>query len=520
MTLLNELVTKYAQSDLEAVFQAVQLKNADKINSINLPELKEVTLAQWLLESGRAESNLATTANNFAGLKWREPDMIGFAEPLEIKVNSEIEAVNFCKFKDVDSFIKGYWKFLTRFPYAGLEEHTNTPETFIGFLQRKGYAADPNYVSKVINLIPESRSLLASTSGIAVSFSINKLQVTAYPQEVEVGQAFKVEGVAPLSNRNQKLSILVDNKFPGDDVQIGDNGKWQFNFVFHQAGDRQMKISTISETVAIAIKAVKSIDADDDDDAPNPQPLGSIVINLTKSVGVGVVNKNKDQVKAVKQRLRDLGYTWTGDPNSTTIDTGTVKAIELFQSIIAGRSTVAGDGRIDVGGTTHRWLQAKNAPRWITMPPSDSALGFVNYERNQTNDNHDFGTDWLANTILAIAQDFQVSFRNANPTAAPFAINDVSIPHGGDTPDHSGHETGLMCDVLLPKKGGSFGGVNWFDASFDRVATRALLKSIHKQKLVRAVFFNDTTLRGESLCTFALGHDNHIHFEINPPVRS
>jgi hypothetical protein len=307
------------------------------------------------------------------------------------------------------------------------------------------------------------------------------------------------------------LSIKIDDKFPADGVPIGEDGKWLFDFVFHEAGDRTMQISLGSQTVKIAIKAVKE----------TLTPTGSIVINLTKSVGLGIVNTKPGEVKAVKQRLRDLGYNWVGNPDSVTIDTGTVKAIKLFQSIIAGRSTVQNaDGRIDVGEVTHRWLQAANAPRWVAMPSSDPAIGFVNHEREQTHDNHDFGTHWLADTIIAIAKDYQTSHRSSNPSAAPFAINNVSLPHGGDTPHHAGHETGLMCDVLLPRNDGKFGSINYWDSPYDQQATRALLKSIGKQKLVRAVFFNDPQLIREGLCVHVPGHQHHIHFEINPPVRS
>lgn len=517
MALLDELVQKSAAKNLETIFNQAGILST-KIHPINRQPLKEVTLAQWLLESGRATSDLAVKAYNFAGLKWRYPDMNGFATVIKIKVPSELQEVEFCQFKDIDAYIMGYWKFLTRSPYAGLEDHTHAPETFIGFLQRKGYAADPGYVNKVIGLLPEAQQLLATTRGITVTLPSVQLQVIRAPQEVEVGQNFGVEGVASPSDKGKVLLLEIDDRFPSKGAAIGQDGKWQIDFVFHQAGDRKMEIAVGNETTEIFIKAVPSANGQDDEETPNPS--GKVAIKLTKSVGVGVFNNNKHEVKAVKQRLRDLGYTWVGNPDSVTIDTGTVKAIKLFQSIIAGRSTVAGDGRIDVGGPTHQWLQAANAPRWVAMPFSDPSIGFINFERDQTNDQHDFGTDWLADTVLAIAKDYQVSYRNANPGAAPFAINDISLPHGGDTPDHAGHETGLMCDVYLPRTDGKFGGIYWWDDSYDQRATRALIKSMRKHKLIRAVFFNDPQLIQEKLCTRVEGHDHHIHFEINLPVRA
>ncbi|MEH2315924.1 glucosaminidase domain-containing protein [Nostoc sp.] len=126
MSLLDDLVNNYLHQDLARIFTKVGIE-ADKIPDINRQILKEVNLAQWLLESARGESYLAVNANNFAGLKWRDPDMNGFAKPLKMKVTSESEEVEFCKFPDVEAFIIGYWKFLTRSPYKGLEEHTNTP---------------------------------------------------------------------------------------------------------------------------------------------------------------------------------------------------------------------------------------------------------------------------------------------------------------------------------------------------------------------------------------------------------
>lgn len=520
MALLDELVKKYITTDLKTVFSKVSINgleiDSSKINEINYQHLKEVTLAQWLLESGRANSKLAIDANNFAGLKWRTPDMNGFATAINIQVPSEPVPVDFCKFNNVDAFIIGYWRFLARSPYKGLEEHTNTPENFIGFLQRKGYAADLNYVNKVIRLVPEAQQLLANASGVVIPSVPEKLEVTRAPQEVELRQSFRVEGIASTADKGKVVLIKIDNRFDAQGTPISEDGKWQADLVFTADGVRRVRFSVDSESIDISVKAVTPIGASDDDDTARPS--GSIVINLSGSVGSGGVNKEAD-VKAVKKRLQELGYTWVGDPNIKTITTGTIQAIKLFQSIIAGRSSLAGDGRIDIGGPTHMWLQAANAPVWKTMPASDLSVSFVNHEKDQTHDDHDFGTHWLAEVIRKIAEDYHNTHRSANPGAALFALNDISRPHGGDTPDHAGHETGLMCDVFLPRRDGKFGGIDFTSPNYDRNATRALLKSIRKQKLIRAVFFNDPQLIREGLCHHAFGHHHHIHFEINPPVR-
>jgi len=51
---------------------------------IRHPRLRDVTLAQWLLESGRGTSALAVQHYNFGGLKWR-PEMAGYATRIKYK---------------------------------------------------------------------------------------------------------------------------------------------------------------------------------------------------------------------------------------------------------------------------------------------------------------------------------------------------------------------------------------------------------------------------------------------------
>jgi Mannosyl-glycoprotein endo-beta-N-acetylglucosaminidase len=513
MTLLNNLVNAYAATDLGTIFSSQPISIGSSLAMIDnelYEGLKEVTLAQWLLESARATSQLANTANNFAGLKWRN-EMSPFATLLNIQVPSEPIPVDFCQFNDVNAFITGYWKFLTRSPYAGLADHTNSPDNFMGFLQRQGFAADIDYVNKVIKLIPESRNLLAQARGLGGATSPNKFQVVGFPKEVGVGQGFKIEGTAPLSTIGQNLTILIDGNFKPPAPQVGDNGKWIINFVFNKPGTRKMMISLGAESASININVSPVAGSGDPE---NTTPVGSVKLILTGSVGSGGVNKSAE-VMLVKKRLHSLGYTWVGDLNSGSQTTGFIQAIKLFQSVVLGQSTVDNvDGRIDVGGPTHSWLQAKNAPVWKLMPNSDPSINFVNFERAQTNDDHDYGTSWLYDAILAIARDYHTK----SPSTAPFTINDVSIPHGGDTPDHHGHETGLMCDVNLPRTDGKSGNITWNSDIFDRNATRILIKAMRNYSLVRLVYFNDEELMNDGLCDFALGHDNHIHFEINPPV--
>jgi murein endopeptidase len=242
------------------------------------------------------------------------------------------------------------------------------------------------------------------------------------------------------------------------------------------------------------------------------------LFTLGASVGASPATNARSDVSALKNRLIALGYDWVrpGD----TIDTDTIYTIRLFQSIIAGRNELRGDGRVDVPGTTYQWLRAVNAPRWQTMPAGSAAEGFHNFELTDTSDHHDYGTDWMAAAIRGAGAHYRDNYLRTHTTAALLTINDVSLTRGGDTPDHAGHETGLACDIRLPRTDGTApGSTTHTTATYDRDATRAMIQAIRAQPQVTAVYFNDPVLIAERLCASMRGHDDHVHFQLGPPTR-
>jgi hypothetical protein len=95
------------------------------------------------------------------------------------------------------------------------------------------------------------------------------------------------------------------------------------------------------------------------------------------------------------------------------------------------------------------------------------------------------------------------------------AVGDISFEHGGDIPGHETHEQGLDVDVRLMKDGKNqcTSGTDYRQASYNRAATRALIKEIRAAALghVKVIYFNDPVLIGEGLTTRFAGHDNHLH---------
>jgi peptidoglycan hydrolase-like protein with peptidoglycan-binding domain len=242
-------------------------------------------------------------------------------------------------------------------------------------------------------------------------------------------------------------------------------------------------------------------------------------ITISNSVGHGATNKAAD-VKKIKQRLIDLGFGWlTAD---SVVGPETVNAIKLFQAIKNGFQTVdrpQNDGRVDPDGLTLAWMNARNAPQWVSMPKGSPAEGFFNAELADTSDNHDFGVSWLEETLRAAAAVYRASHIAANPRAALLTFNDFSQPRGGPTPDHATHQTGLCCDLLLARKDGKAGGISFTDPKYDRAATRSQIQALLAQPLALRVLFNDPVLASEGLCIEVDGHHHHLHFDIKPPAR-
>ena len=137
-----------------------ELVSAARVAAIPAPALRAVSLAQWVLESGRGTSRLAREHGNFAGLKWR-PDMQGIATPVQYAAHDGVDT--YCAFSSVEAFIAGYWRFIGRATYQGWQDFAQDPPGYVAFLKSRGYASDPNYASKVLSLLPEAEALLADT---------------------------------------------------------------------------------------------------------------------------------------------------------------------------------------------------------------------------------------------------------------------------------------------------------------------------------------------------------------------
>lgn len=132
--------------------------------SIEFPHLKPITVAQWMLESGRGTSYLAKEHNNFGGMMHRREMNNWGLNISSVKYTSPSDNIPsyYASFGGLADWIAAYWKFIDRVPYGGWRQNCATGTQYIEFIKSRGYAADPDYVTKVLALLPEAIELLSN----------------------------------------------------------------------------------------------------------------------------------------------------------------------------------------------------------------------------------------------------------------------------------------------------------------------------------------------------------------------
>ncbi len=94
-------------------------------------------------------------------------------------------------------------------------------------------------------------------------------------------------------------------------------------------------------------------------------------------------------------------------------------------------------------------------------------------------------------------------------------LGDIGYQHGGEIEGHQSHEQGMDVDIRPMRKANDQcrWGVNWRWSTYDRAATRALVKAIRATAPghVKLIYFNDPVLVREGLVRWYTGHDDHLH---------
>lgn len=271
---------------------------------------------------------------------------------------------------------------------------------------------------------------------------------------------------------------------------------------------------------------------------------------ITESVGINIINgrqgvNNTDDVKTVQRRLQELGFFNVNIDQSGSPTKDMIHAILLFQSIINGHARFQGknrkyfperrsavDGIISPGKRTERWLLASNAPRWIDIRHFSPAPGFRFHPESEASGTDHYSTSWLKDVLEAAGKSYFDLVSKERSSFLPISAHEFSYRRGGYNPKHTGHQTGLVCDIRLPRNDGGGddgvgGGITYKNVEYDMQLTWFVLLSLVHHPLVRLIIFNHDDLiaeinkvRGRKICIRDKKgnvHDNHIHVKIRPP---
>jgi peptidoglycan hydrolase-like protein with peptidoglycan-binding domain len=118
-------------------------------------------------------------------------------------------------------------------------------------------------------------------------------------------------------------------------------------------------------------------------------------------------------------------------------------------------------------------------------------------------------------TAAAIGQLEAAAGRLARAGFSRPALGDIGFEHGGPIPGHVTHQQGLDVDLRLMRTDDRqcARGTNWRSSTYDRAATRVLVKAIRATAPghVKVIYFNDPVLVREGLTRWHTGHDDHLH---------
>lgn len=116
-----------------------------------------ITLAQAILESGWGETELARQANNYFGIKTRDPEQYVEFETAEYVKGQRVTVVaNFARYATVDAGFLAHAQLLALAArYQPAMNVRRDPALFAEQLQKCGYSTNPNYAAELMQLVRE-----------------------------------------------------------------------------------------------------------------------------------------------------------------------------------------------------------------------------------------------------------------------------------------------------------------------------------------------------------------------------
>lgn len=160
--LAPEYATDTPEATMEEFVQALnvhEFKDAKELNKV-----KDVILAQMILETGRGGSELFKLWKNPLGMKARSEIKTPGWKP--VSYNAHDGRDHYASFESFKASLEYYEAFILRSPYKGFQDViTNLGSLgFLKHIKAAGYAESPLYVEKVSALFEEARGHLTGSN--------------------------------------------------------------------------------------------------------------------------------------------------------------------------------------------------------------------------------------------------------------------------------------------------------------------------------------------------------------------
>jgi peptidoglycan hydrolase-like protein with peptidoglycan-binding domain len=220
---------------------------------------------------------------------------------------------------------------------------------------------------------------------------------------------------------------------------------------------------------------------------------GEVDSETWTALRVPITNGSTGEAVIAAQRLLNEKRL-AGLPHTGAYDTATRNAVLKFQ----GHMGITRTG--DLGPVTWRALLAH-----LELPVWGKSLCDYSVGNGAAN----WGTASTIGQLQAAAHVMVGKGHGRIP------LGDIGYEHGGNIPLHQTHEQGMDVDVrpMRDAKDQCRWGVNWRWSTYDRAATRDLVKAIRATAYghVKLIYFNDPVLIREGLTRWYAGHDDHLH---------
>ena len=137
---------------------------------------------------------------------------------------------------------------------------------------------------------------------------------------------------------------------------------------------------------------------------------------------------------------------------------------------------------------------------------------------------YDYGSDgrhhYGRSSTIQATKYICAQWAKQHPNGPRIGVGDISLPDGGDTPNHATHKEGVDVDFSVVTNNGKEEASTWKQSNYSQALTQAFVDLVWDNPVLKPtlIYFNDPKIKDVQYCE---GHDNHIHvrFSVGENIR-